>query len=167
MHNSGKMRINLRVKKKINKDWPWLHVHYLQLRYAARHILVVPNIFKKILFYGLSRLFHSFLVKSVGRTGPKMGDIYENKHLTSRKQNLACLSNQLQWNDEQYSVLNTWPQGEHPAVSWKMRLMLWLDARLYVEWRPLLCGVTPVILLSDARHFVDWRQSFMIWRVAI
>ena len=43
----------------------------------ARHILVVPNIFKKILFDGLSRLFHSFLVKSVGRTGAKMGDIWE------------------------------------------------------------------------------------------
>ena len=66
VHNSGKMRINL----------PGFMCIICNLD-NARHILMVTNIFKNILFYGLSRLFHSFLVKSIGRTGAKMGDILE------------------------------------------------------------------------------------------
>ena len=72
MHNSGKMRINLRVKKKQTDHGCMCIICNLG---NARHILVVPNIFKTILFYGLPRLFHSFLVKSVGRTWANMGDI--------------------------------------------------------------------------------------------
>ena len=75
MHNSGKMRINLSVKKNKKKQTDHGCMCIICNLGNARHILVVPNIFKKILFYGLSRLFHSFLVKSVGRTGAKMGDI--------------------------------------------------------------------------------------------
>ena len=72
MHNSGKMRINLESeKKKIDHGCMCIICHLVN----ACHILVVPNIFKKIIFYGLSSLFHSFLFKSVGRTGAKMGDI--------------------------------------------------------------------------------------------
>ena len=98
------------------------------------------------------------------------GEIYENKHLTTRKQNLVCLTRthctEMTSNIEtdkgavkDLATGVTFFREEHPAVSLEMLLILWLDTRLYVEWRPLLCGVTPVItpiiMWSDARHFVD------------
>ena len=63
MQSSGKMRINQRVKKKKKTDHGYMCIICCNLG-NARHILVVPNIFKKIRFYSLSRLFHSFLVVS-------------------------------------------------------------------------------------------------------
>ena len=42
-------------------------------------------------FYGPSRLFHSFWAESNDRWGEKR-EIHEKKHMTTHKQNLACLT---------------------------------------------------------------------------
>ena len=73
-------------------------------------------------FYGPSRLFHSFWAESIIRWGEK-GRSLRNKHLTTRKQTLACLTC-----DPSYARTHS---GEMTNDLERLRL-----ASLYITTRP-------------------------------